>query len=115
MELLTQILFYTHLLGFAAVAGGLLAQITAKIHKISGVILNGARWQFISGLALVAIAPKDYNMVPVAIKLGIVLIILGLCEGLRKKAAISNKAYLVLIVLVAVQTAVALFVAKEIA
>lgn len=112
MDVFTHILFYTHLLGFAAVAGGLLAQITSKAHKITGVILNGARWQIISGLTLVGIAPKDYNMTPVAIKLGIVLIILGICEALRKKAIISSKVYLALIVLVAIQTAVALFVAK---
>lgn len=113
MEILTQILFYSHLLGFAAVAGGLLAQLTSQTHKITGVILNGARWQIISGLALVGIAPKDYNMTPVAIKLGIVLIILGICEALRKKPSIGNKVYWLLLVLVIIQTAVALMVAKE--
>jgi uncharacterized membrane protein len=112
-EFLTHVLFYSHLLGFAAVAGGLLAQLTAKTHRITGVILNGARWQIISGLTLVGIAPKDYNMIPVAIKLGIVLIILAFCEALRKKPSISNKVYWLLLILVIVQTAVALTVAKE--
>jgi hypothetical protein len=113
MHILTQIFFYTHLLGFAAVAGGLMVQLKASTHKITGVILNGARWQIISGLTLVGIAPKDYNMTPVAIKLGIVLVILGICEALRKKEVIGNKVYWILVALVVVQTAVALFVAKE--
>jgi hypothetical protein len=113
MGFLTHILFYSHLLGFAAVAGGLLAQLTAKTHKITGVVLNGARWQIISGLALVGIAPKDYNMSSVSVKLGIVLVILGICEALRKKPAIGNKIYWLLLVLVIIQTAVALTVAKE--
>lgn len=113
MEIFTEILFYSHLLGFAAVAGGLMVQLRASTHKITSVILNGARWQIISGLTLVGIAPKDYNMTPVAIKLGIVLVILGICEALRKKPAIGNKIYWLLVVLVVIQTAVALFVAKE--
>ncbi len=114
MELLTHILFYSHLLGFAAVAGGLLAQLTSKTHKITGVILNGARWQIISGLTLVGIAPDDYNMTAVGVKLGIVLVILGICEALRKKPVIGNKVYWILLILVIVQTAVALTVAKEV-
>ena len=112
-EFFTHVLFYSHLLGFAAVAGGLLAQLTAKTHRITGVVLNGARWQIISGLTLVGIAPKDYNMVPVAIKLGIVLVILGICEALRKKPTIGNKIYWLLLILVIIQTAIALTVAKE--
>ena len=114
MEVITQILFYTHLLGFAAVAGGLLAQLTAQTHRITGVILNGARWQLVSGIAMVAIAPKDYNIVPVIIKLGIVLLIVGICEALRKRAKVGNKVYWLLLILVVIETAVALSVAKEV-
>lgn len=114
MELLAQILFYSHLLGFAAVAGGLMAQLTSKTHKITGVILNGARWQITSGIFLVAIEPDEFNMTAVAVKLSIVLVILAICEALRKKAVISNKIYWLLVALVVIETAVALFVAKEV-
>lgn len=114
MELLQHFLFYSHLLGFAAVAGGLLAQLTAKQHRISGVIVNGARWQFISGIALVALDPKGVNMVPVAIKLGIALVLLIFCELLRKRTEISSKTYWFLLILVVVQTAVAMLVAREV-
>lgn len=113
MNILTHIIFYTHLLGFAAVAGGLMAQLTAKTHKISGVIVNGARWQLISGLTLVGIAPNDYNMSSVGVKFTILLIILGISEALRKKPVISNKVYWLLVILVVIQTGVALTVAKQ--
>jgi|GEM_PF-3812083 len=113
MEVFTHILLYTHLLGFAAVAGGLLAQIAANTYKITVVILNGARWQMISGLALVAIAPADYHTGMVSMKLGIAFVILGICEALRKKTNMSSRVYALLILLVAVQTAAALFLAKD--
>ena len=114
MEIAQQFLFYSHLLGFAAVAGGLLAQLTHKQHRISGVIVNGARWQLLSGIALVALEPKAVNMVPVAIKLGITIVLLGFCEVLRRRATISTKTYWFLLILVITQTAVALLVAKEV-
>lgn len=112
-ETLTQVLFYSHLLGFAAVGGGLLAQLSTAKRRISGVILNGARWQLVSGLLLVGLAYDDYNMVAVNIKLGLVLVILTICEALRKKPQISNKVYWLLVVLLVIQTAVALSVAKQ--
>lgn len=112
-ETFTQILFFSHLLGFAAVGGGLMAQLSAAKRRITGVVLNGARWQLVSGLALVGIASDDYKMSAVAVKLGIVLVILAICEVLRKKPQISNKVYWLLVILVIIQTAVALSVAKE--
>lgn len=112
-ETITEIIFFSHLLGFAAVAGGLLAQLTSLKRRITGVVLNGARWQLLSGLALVGIAQSDYKMPAVGVKLGIVLVVLVICEALRKKLQISNKIYWLLVILIIVQTTVALSVAKD--
>ena len=112
-EILTQVLFYSHLLGFAAFGGGLLAQLTASKRRITGVVVNGVRWQLFSGIAMVGLAQQDYNMTVVAIKLGIVIVILAICEALRKKPQISNKVYWLLVVLLIIQTAVALSVEKS--
>lgn len=113
-DTIIHILFFSHLLGFAAVVGGLISQLTSAKRRIIGAVLNGARWQLISGIALVGLGRDEYNMTAVGVKLGIVLVLLVACEVLRKKPQISNKAYWFLLVLVIVQTAVALSVAKEV-
>lgn len=112
MEALEHVLFYTHLLGFAAVAGGLFAQLNTKKHPITGLIINGTRWQLVSGLALAGIAHEDYRPVALGLKLGIIIVLLGIFES-KRKHGLSQSLYTAMVATVLLQTAVALFVALD--
>lgn len=112
VDMLTQILLFAHLLGFAALAGGLLVQLRAAVRRINGAMRGGAYWQLLTGLAMFGLAPHDYNTVIVGVKIGIILVIIVICEALRKKAKISTATYWLLLVLVIIQTALALSVVK---
>lgn len=113
MELLYKVIFYTHLLGFAAVAGGLLFQLSSKARKIGSVILNGARWQVISGLILYVMLADNANHIAAGLKIVGALIILTFAELNRKKDKISAVTYYSMLGVVAIQILLALYVAKN--
>lgn len=112
MDALQTVLFYTHLLGFAAVAGALFAQLPGKKHPVSSMITNAARWQLISGLALAGLGHEDYRSFALGLKLGIIVVLLGILES-KRKSGLTRPLYITAIALVLLQTAVALFVAVE--
>ena len=113
MEILYKVILYTHLIGFAAVAGGLLFQLTSKSRKIGLVILNGARWQAVSGLILYIMLGDNANHIAAGIKIVGALIILSFAELNRKKDKISLVTYYSMLVVVALQILLALYVAKN--
>ncbi len=113
MHVVYKVIFYTHLLGFASVAGGLLFQLPAKLRKIGPVILNGARWQVISGSILYILLGDNANHIAAGLKILGAVTILILAELNRKKTRITNNIYFVMLALVFVQIAVALFVNKN--
>lgn len=113
MEILRLILLAAHLLGFAAVAGALFAQLSTEKH-ITPVIRWGARITFLAGLLLVGVLEADDTVtvdhMKVGIKLIIGLAILALAEANGKKAKISDNLYYVLLGLTVANVVVALFV-----
>ncbi len=111
-EILEKVFLYTHLFGFAAVAGGLLYQLPAKSRRIGSVILNGARWQVVSGIILYILILSQANHFALGIKIIIALVILTLAEINRKKDKISVKLYYFLLLLVLIQVVFALFAEK---
>lgn len=112
MEASEVLLFYTHLLGFAAVAGGLFAQLPNKKHPITGLIINGTRWQLVSGLALAGLGHNDYRPFALGLKLGIIVVLLGLLES-KRKTGLGQSLFVVATVLVLLLAAIALFVTTE--
>lgn len=113
MEALTKLLFYTHLIGFSAVAGGLLFQFNAKTKTIGKVILNSTRWQAVSGSLLYYLMKDDVRPSVVGLKIIGVTVLLTLVELNRKKSTISTTLYHWLLVIVALQTLAAIFVSME--
>ena len=93
MQLVQQILVLIHLIGFAALFGGFIVQISSKEPEINASMLNGSFTLLISGLALVVlegIGPDPVNHVKIAIKLLITAVIVVLVAKNRKFAAIPR-------------------------
>ena len=113
MDILKNVMLFTHLLGFAAVAGGLIFQIGKKTKTLGPVIVFGARWQAVSGSILYYLMRHD-DIRPsiVGLKIVGVIIILALVEMNQKKDTISNKLFNWLLVIVIIQTLIALFISK---
>ena len=113
MEMLYKAILYSHLVGFAAVAGGLIFQLASKYRKIGPIILNGARWQVISGLILYIMLGDNANHIAAGLKIVGALIILTLAELNRKKDKIPPVTYYSMLAVVAVQVFLALYVSKN--
>ena len=109
---LEKILFYTHLIGFAAVAGGLIAQAKATKRVVTPIIIFGARWQMLSGLALGFVIRHDVRPLVIGLKLVGAILILTLADIWRKKPQLSRRQYLILCAVVALQTLAAIFVSR---
>ena len=72
MQIAQQILVLLHLIGFAALFGGVLVQLRSKEPEVNAAMLHGSLTLLITGLALVwleEIGPDPVNYVKIAIKL----------------------------------------------
>lgn len=82
MEFLRLVLLFLHLLGMAALAGSFLVQRhTAASGPLNAGWLHGSLLQLVTGVALVGVneaQDNDLDHVKVAVKLVVLLVILGL-------------------------------------
>jgi hypothetical protein len=98
MEILEHVLLVLHFLGLAALIGGFLVQIKASTRVVNNAMFHGALTQLVTGILLVGIAyplaDGDEAQYPdnakIAVKLLILLVIIGLILANRKKEAIST-------------------------
>jgi hypothetical protein len=93
MQLAYQILVLLHLIGFAALLGGVLVQVRSKEPEVNAAMLHGSLTLLITGLALVIleeIRPDPVNYVKVAIKLVVSAIVVLLVVKNRKFASIPR-------------------------
>jgi hypothetical protein len=93
MQLAYQILVLLHLIGFAALLGGVLVQLRSKEPEVNAAMLHGSLTLLITGLALVIleeIRPDPVNYVKVAIKLVVSAIVVLLVVKNRKFASIPR-------------------------
>jgi hypothetical protein len=110
MQLAQQILVLLHLIGFAALLGGLLVQLRAKEPEVNAAMLHGSLTLLITGLALVsleAIGPGSGNNLEIAIKLIVTAIVVLLVIKNRKFASIPRGLWALLIGLTLTNAAVA--------
>jgi hypothetical protein len=84
MELLEHLVFYTHLLGFAAVVGGLMTQWGSGAYRVTPWVLWGARWQLLSGLVLAGLEREDINQMALGIKFGLLLVLIAFFESRKR-------------------------------
>ena len=112
MDTVRLILLFLHLLGFAALFGGLLAQSKAADNVVNGAMRDGAGTAFVAGLALVGVLEADdadLNHMKVGVKLLIGLVVLALVMANLRKPKIADGLYWALLALTAANVAVALF------
>jgi peptidoglycan/LPS O-acetylase OafA/YrhL len=88
METLRLIFLIVHILGFAALIGGLLAQAGPGEKRVTGVMRDGVGTAFLAGLALVGVLeagddPVNHAKVGVKLVIGLVLLVLVMAN-LRK-------------------------------
>jgi hypothetical protein len=110
MQLGYQILVLLHLIGFAALFGGILVQLRSKEPEVNAAMLHGSLTLLITGLALVTLqelGPDPVNHIKIGIKLAIAAILVLLVVKNRKFASIPRGLWGLLGVLTIANAAVA--------
>jgi hypothetical protein len=110
MQIAHQILVLLHLIGFAALLGGLLVQLRAKEPEVNAAMLHGSVTLLITGLALVwleEIVSDSVNYVKIAIKLAVTAMVVLLVVKNRKFASIPRGLWALIVGLTLTNAAVA--------
>jgi len=110
MDTLRLILLILHILGFAALIGGLLAQSGEKEKKVNSAMRDGVGTAFLAGLALVGVLQADdveVNNAKIGVKFGIGLVLLVLVMANTRKASIPRGLWAGLLVLAVAEVCVA--------
>ncbi|CAI9415341.1 hypothetical protein [Nocardioides sp. T2.26MG-1] len=112
MEFLRHLLLVVHMLGFAALLGGLLVQARSPEKTANALMRDGAGTAFLAGLLLVGVIEADdgdLNNTKVAVKGVIGLVILVLVMANLRKERIANGLWALLLALTIANICVAVF------
>ena len=90
METLRQILLVIHILGFAALIGGLIVQAGAPERVVNAAMRDGVGTAFLAGIALVGVLEaddQDVNHTKIAVKglIGLLLLILVMANARKEQ------------------------------
>jgi hypothetical protein len=110
METLRLVLLVIHILGFAALIGGLLAQAAESEKKVNGAMRDGVGTAFLAGLALVGVLEADdgdVNHAKIGVKFGIGLVLLVLVMANVRKTSIPKGLWAGLLLLAVANVCVA--------
>lgn len=112
VETLRLIILFIHLLGFAALLGGLLVQLSAPVKAVNSAMRDGAGTAVLAGIAAVGVLEADdadVNHTKIAVKLVIGVVVLALVMANVRKERISNAVFGTILGLTLVNLAVAVF------
>jgi len=112
MELARLILLFVHVLGFAALFGGLLAQAGSPEKRVNSAMRDGAGTAFLAGLLLVGVLEAGegaVDHVKIGVKFAVGLVILVLVMANMRKPRIPQGLWVGLVLLTAANVAVAVF------
>jgi hypothetical protein len=113
VAILRNVVFYLHLVGFALLLGGSVAQYLSGKLRINAAMLGGAVVQVVTGLILAApfgLDPDEkLNYVKLGVKLVIALMILAMTFFPRNREKVNRGHFLAIIGLVLVNAGVAVF------
>jgi uncharacterized membrane protein len=112
METLRLVLLLLHLLGFAALFGGLVVQAREPEKRVNAAMRDGAGTAFLAGLFLVGVletGDDPVNHAKVGVKFAVALVILVLVMANVRKPRIPDGLYYGLLLLTVANVAVALF------
>ena len=112
MEFLRLVLLLLHVLGFAALIGGLLVQLGNAEKRVLGVMRDGIGTAFLAGLGLVGVLeagddPVDHGKVGVKLLIGLVVLVLVMAN--MRKPRIPDGLFYALLLLSVANVAVAIF------
>ncbi|GAB3199407.1 hypothetical protein GCM10027062_15980 [Nocardioides hungaricus] len=110
MDLLRQILLVLHLLGFAALFGGLLVQVRSPEKSVNSLMRDGAGTAFLAGLLLVGVleaGDAEVNNAKIAVKGVIGLALLVLVMANVRKPSIAKGLWALLLGLTVANVGVA--------
>jgi hypothetical protein len=112
METLRLVLLFVHILGFAALLGGMFVQMRAPEKAVNGPMRDGAGTAFLAGLALVGVLEADdvdVDHAKIGVKLAVGLVILVLVMVNARKPRIPDALFYGIFVLTLVNVGVAVF------
>jgi hypothetical protein len=112
MDFLRQLLLVVHILGFAALLGGLLVQARSPEKSVNALMRDGAGTAFLAGLLLVGVLEADdveVNNAKIAVKGVIGLVILVLVMSNLRKPRISQGLWALILLLTVANICVAVF------
>jgi len=112
METLRLVLLFIHILGFAALLGGLLVQLRDEEHSVNALMRDGAGTAFLAGLGLVGVleagdTTPDHAKIGVKFAIGLVILVLVMANV--RKPRIPNGLYYGLLALTVANIAIAVF------
>lgn len=112
MEILRLVLLFLHILGFAALIGGLLVQAREPQKSVNAAMRDGAGTAFLTGLLLVGVLEAgdgDVNHAKIGVKFAVGLVILVLVMANARKPSIPQGLYVGLLALSVLNVALAVF------
>ncbi len=111
MEALRLVLLYVHLIGFALLLGGSIAQYASGRLRINAAMLWGSIIQVLTGLGLAAPLREGHEQAPAKLvtKLVLALLIFVMVFFSRKRESVSRGHFLAIIGLTLLNAAVAVF------
>jgi uncharacterized membrane protein len=113
VETLRQVVVYLHLIGFALLLGGAVAQYLTRQLRINQAMLGGAVLQVLTGLVLAApwgLAPGEkLSYAKLAVKLVVALMILAMTFFPRNRENVNRGHFLAIVAFVLVNAGVAVF------
>lgn len=111
MDTLRLVLLFLHILGYAALLGGLLIQVRDPEKKVNALMRDGAGTAFLAGLLLVGVLESlgspDHAKVGVKFAVGLVILVLVMAN--LRKPHIPQGLYFGLLALTLLNIAVAVF------
>ncbi len=111
METLRLVLLFVHILGYAALLGGLLAQVREDTKRVNPLMRDGIGTAFVAGLLLVGVLESlgspDHAKIGVKFAIGLVILVLVMVN--MRKPSIPQGLYLGLLLLTIANIAVAVF------
>jgi hypothetical protein len=112
MEFLRHLLLVIHIVGFAALLGGLLVQARSPEKSVNALMRDGSGTAFLAGLLLVGVIESDGGSVDhakIAVKGIIGLVILALVMANLRKERIATGLWALLLLLTLANICVAVF------
>ncbi len=112
MDLVKDILVFLHLIGYAALFGGLFVQLKANPRVVNMAMFHGALTQLVTGVLIVGVLESDdadVNHAKIGVKLVVALAITALILMNRKKPSLTDGLFFALLGLTTLNVAVAVF------